>query len=32
MIKLVKKAVKWYYKQFEEAYGPLIAAGVNPWV
>ena len=32
MIKLFKKALKWYCRQFEEAYGPIISAGVNPWV
>lgn len=32
MIKLMKKAFRWYCKQFEAAYGPLIDAGVNPWI
>ena len=32
MIKLLKKAFKWYYRQFEEAYGPIINAGVNPFL
>lgn len=32
MIKLIKKAFNWYYKQFEAAYGPIISAGVNPWI
>lgn len=32
MIKLIKKAFNWYCKQFEETYGPIIDAGVNPWV
>lgn len=31
MINLLKKAVRWYCKQFQEAYGPLIDAGLNPW-
>ena len=31
MIKLLKKAFKWYYRQFEEAYEPIINAGVNPF-
>ena len=32
MIKLIKKAFNWYYKQFEAIYGPIISAGVNPWI
>ena len=32
MIKLIKKVFNWYYKQFEAAYGPIISAGVNPWI
>lgn len=32
MIKLIKKAFNWYYKQFEATYGPMISAGVNPWI
>lgn len=31
MIKLIKKAFNWYCRQFEEAYGPIIDAGINPW-
>ena len=32
MIKLLKKAFNWYYKRYEAAYGPIIKAGVNPWM
>lgn len=32
MIKLIKKAFNWYFRQFEEAYKPLIKLGVNPWL
>lgn len=32
MFKLLKKAFKWYYRQFEKAYGPIINAGVNPFI
>lgn len=32
MIKLMKKAFNWYYKQYEKAYRPLINAGINPWI
>lgn len=32
MKKLIKKAFNWYYKQFEEAYGLMISAGINPWI
>lgn len=32
MIKLIKKAFNWYCKQFEAVYGPIISAGVSPWV
>jgi len=32
MIRLIKKAFNWYYRQFEATYGPMISAGVNPWI
>ena len=32
MIKLLKKAFKWYYRQIEEAYKPMLDAGVNPFL
>ena len=32
MIKLIKKVFNWYYRQYEAAYGPIIKAGVNPWM
>lgn len=32
MMKILKKAFKWYYKQFEEAYRPMINAGVMFWM
>lgn len=32
MIKLLKKAFKWYYRQFVETYKPLLDAGVNPFI
>ena len=31
-MKMIKRFFKWYCKQFEKAYGPLINAGVNPWM
>lgn len=32
MMKLIKKAFKWYFRQFEEAYKPLIDNNINPWM
>ena len=32
MIRLIKKAFNWYYKQYEAAYGSMIDAGVTPWI
>lgn len=32
MIKLLKKAFNWYYKNFEKTYGPMIEAGISPWI
>ena len=32
MMRLIKKAFNWYIKQFEEAYGPIINAGISPWM
>ena len=31
-MKLIKKAFNWYVKQFEEAYGPMIEAGISPFI
>lgn len=32
MVKLIKKAFKWYFNQVCIAYKPLIDNNINPWM